>query len=330
VILTNSRESAYSISKSGYKAVTLDGEFFEAKGGGVVIDINSKISKLTKIISLSSSIDGLLQSISLLKKYISKKQNILNKIEISIQNHSDRLMISEKDLVSTNENYSNLKSRMLSANKTNSQLIDRISELNSKNKILSAELSTIESHEESLNDRISLVEENYASGQQTRISNELTKINLKKSEIEKSHTVITNEFRDRSSQLAEAESEANRSTSQSKNLHEEESSQVLQRQELETKIKSLKEEKESKQEVLEKLREKEQELISTSGTSIGQIKEYDDKLKILSDKNQINNKEVNSLERQSKRNNRKMSSNIIPRTQNMSKSANTVFCNHCL
>ena len=306
VVLTNSRESAYSLSKSGYKAVTLDGEFFEAKGGGVVIDINSKISKLTKIISLSSSIDGLLQSISLLKKYISKKQNILNKIEISIQNHSDRLMISEKDLVSANENYSNLKSRMLSANKTNSQLIDRISELNSKNKILSAELSTIESHEESLNDRISLVEENYASGQQTRISNELTKINLKKSEIEKSHTVITNEFRDRSSQLAEAESEANRSTSQSKNLHEEESSQVLQRQELETKIKSLKEEKESKQEVLEKLREKEQELISTSGTSIGQIKEYDDKLKILSDKNQINNKEVNSLERQSDSLNRDM------------------------
>ena len=306
VVLTNSRESAYSLSKSGYKAVTLDGEFFEAKGGGVVIDINSKISKLTKIISLSSSIDGLLQSISLLKKYISKKQNILNKIEISIQNHSDRLMISEKDLVSANENYSNLKSRMLSANKTNSQLIDRISELNSKNKILSAELSTIESHEESLNDRISLVEENYASGQQTRISNELIKINLKKSEIEKSHTVITNEFRDRSSQLAEAESEANRSTSQSKNLHEEESSQVLQRQELETKIKSLKEEKESKQEVLEKLREKEQELISTSGTSIGQIKEYDDKLKILSDKNQINNKEVNSLERQSDSLNRDM------------------------
>jgi chromosome segregation protein len=299
VVLTNSRESAYSISKSGYKTVTLDGEFFEAKGGGVVIDINSKISKLTKIISLSSSIDGLLQSISLLKKYISKKQNILNKIEISIQNHSDRLIISEKDLVSTNENYSNLKSRMLSANKIKSQLIDRISELNSKNKILSAKLSTIESHEESLNDRISLVEENYASGQQTRISNELIKINSKKSEIEKSHTAIMNEYRDRSSLLTEADSEINRSTSKSKNLHEEESSLVFQRQELETKIKSLEQEKESKKEILEKLREKEQELISTSGTSIGQIKEYDDKLKILSDKNQINNKEANSLERQS-------------------------------
>ncbi len=306
VVLTNSRESAYSISKSGYKAVTLDGEFFEAKGGGIVIDINSKISKLTKIISLSSSIDGLLQSIILLKKYISKKQNILNKIEISIQHHSDRLLISEKDLASTGENYSNLKSRMLSTNKTKSQLIDRISEIRSKNKDLSAELPTIESHEESLNDRISLVEENYASGQQTRISNELTKINAKKSEIEKSHTAIMNEYRDRSSQLTAAESEANRSTSQSKNLHEEESSFVFQRQELENKIKFMEQEKESKKEVLEKLREKEQELISTSGTSIGQIKEYDDKLKVLSDKNQTITKEVNSLERQSDSLNRDM------------------------
>ena len=299
VILADSRESAHNISKSGYKAVTIDGEFFEAKGGGVVIDINSKISKLTKIISLSSSIDGLLKSIGLLKKYILKKQNIVNKIEISKKNYSERLLVSEKDLVSTNENHSNLKARLVSANKMKLQLINRISELNSKNKILSGEVSTIESHVESLNERISLVEENYASGEQTRISNELAKINSKKSEIEKSHTTIMNEYRDRSSQLAEVESEINRSTSQSKTLREEESSLSLQHQELENKIKSLEKEKESKQEILEKLREKEQELISTSGTSIGEIKEYDDKLKILSDKNQIITKEVNSLERQS-------------------------------
>ena len=315
VVLTESRESAYSISKSGYKAVTLDGEFFEAKGGGVIIDINSKISKLTKIISLSSSIDGLLQSINLLKKYILKKKNTLKKIDLSIQNYSDRLSISEKALVSTDENYSHLQSRMLSANKTKSQLIERISELGSKNKILFAELSTIESHVETLVDRISLVEENYASGEQTRISNELTKMNFKKSEIEKLHTAIMNEFRDKSSQLAQVESEASRSNSQSKTLHEEEESLIFQKQELKDKIQTLDQEKESKKEILEKLREKEQELISTSGTSIGQIKEYDDKLKVLSDKNQILTKEVNSLERQSDSLNRDLSDLVETETR---------------
>ena len=315
VVLTESRQSAYSISKSGYKAVTLDGEFFEAKGGGVIIDINSKISKLTKIISLSSSIDGLLQSINLLKKYILKKKNMIKKIDFSIQNYSDRLSISEKALVSTDENYSHLQSRMLSANNTKSQLIERISELGSKNKILSAELSTIESHVETLVDRISIVEENYASGEQTRISNELTKMNFKKSEIEKLHTAIMNEFRDKSSQLAQAESEASRSNSQSKTLHEEEASLVFQKQELKDKIQTLDQEKESKKEILEKLREKEQELISTSGSSIGQIKEYDDKLKVLSDKNQILTKEVNSLERQSDSLNRDLSDLVETETR---------------
>ena len=315
VVLTESRQSAYSISKSGYKAVTLDGEFFEANGGGVIIDINSKISKLTKIISLSSSIDGLLQSINLLKKYILKKKNTIKKIDFSIQNYSDRLSISEKALVSTDENYSHLQSRMLSANKTKSQLIERISELGSKNKILSAELSTIESHVETLVDRISIVEENYASGEQTRISNELTKMNFKKSEIEKLHTAIMNEFRDKSSQLAQAESEASRSNSQSKTLHEEEASLVFQKQELKDKIQTLDQEKRSKKEILEKLREKEQELISTSGSSIGQIKEYDDKLKVLSDKNQILTKEVNSLERQSDSLNRDLSDLVETETR---------------
>ena len=299
VVLTNSRESAYAISKTGYKAVTLDGEFFEAKGGGVIIDINSKISKLTKIISLSSSIDGLLESINLLKKYIFKKKNTIKKIETSIQNYSERLSLSEKAQASTDENYSNLKSRILSTKKMKSQLEIRISELKSKNNNHISELSTIESHVESLVDRISLVEENYSSGEQTRISIELMKINSRKSSIEKLHTVIMNEYRNKSSQLAEVESEANRSKSQSQNLYEEESSLILQSQELKNRIKDLEKERESKKETLEKLREKEQELISTSGTSIGQIKEYDEKLKVLSDKNQILTKEINSLERQS-------------------------------
>ncbi|MFB5606236.1 MAG: chromosome segregation protein SMC, partial [Nitrosarchaeum sp.] len=64
VVLADSRDSAYRISKLGHKAVTLDGEYFEAKGGAVIIDINSKISKLTKIISMSTDIDGLLESIT--------------------------------------------------------------------------------------------------------------------------------------------------------------------------------------------------------------------------------------------------------------------------
>ena len=146
VVLADSRDSAYRISKLGHKAVTLDGEYFEAKGGAVIIDINSKISKLTKIISMSTDIDGLLESINLLKKYVLKKKHSLKKLDDSIQSHTERLSLSEQGLASTDENYSNLQSRISSAINVKQQLTVRISELNKRNANLLVEISSNESH----------------------------------------------------------------------------------------------------------------------------------------------------------------------------------------
>jgi len=299
IVLTETRESAYNVSQLGYKAVTLDGEFFEAKGGTVVIDINSKISKLTKLISMSSDIDGLFQSIGLIKKYMLKKKHSLKKLDGSTESYAERLSVSEKAHSSTNENYSNLKSRIVSAINMKEQLTKRISELTSRNSIINSEISTNESHIESLNQRIVIVEENYASGEQTRIANELSRINERKAEIEKLYTTIMNEYRDKSSQLTTLQTQDNREQSQSNRLCEEESSLNLEHQELETKIQELEKQKEAKNEILVKLREKEQDLIATSGSSIGQLKEYDDKLKILSEKDRGLTKQINIFERQS-------------------------------
>jgi len=299
IVLTETRDSAYNVSQSGYKAVTIDGEFFEAKGSSVVIDNNSKISKLTKLISLSSDIDGLFQSISLVKKVMLNRKQKIKKLDNAIQLNTDRLSLSEKSLTSATENYSNLKSRLTSILAMKEQLTTRISDLTSRNNIVESEVSTSESHIDSLNDRISIVEQNYASGEQTRIASELQRINLKKTEIEQLHTTIMNEYRDKSSQLTTMETQDNREKSQSNRLHDEEHSLKSEQEELETKIKELETQKESKNEVLVKLREREQELISTSGSSIGQLKEYDDKLKVLSEQDKELTKQINSLERQS-------------------------------
>ena len=299
IVLTENRESAYNVSQLGYKSVTIGGEYFSAKGGTVVIDINSKISKLTKLISMSSDIDGLFQSISLIRKYLLKKKHSLKKLEDSIQSYAERLSISEKSLSSTNENYSNLKSRIASAMNIQEQITKRNSELTSRNTHIESKIITNESHIESLHERITIVEENYSSGEQSRIANELSRINIKKAEVEKLFTTIMNEFRDKSSELTTLQTRANQEKSQSNRLYEEERSLNLEHQELETKIQELEKQKEPKSEVLIKLREKEQEIISTSGSSIGQLKEYDDKLKILYQKKDDITKQINTLERQS-------------------------------
>ncbi len=299
IVLVETRESAYNLSQLGYKSVTLDGEYFEAKGGTVVIDINSKISKLTKLISMSTDIDGLIQSISLIKKYMLKKKHLLKKLDDSIQSYSERLSISENALTSATENHSNLKSRILSAKNMKEQLTKRISNLTSRNNIVESEVSTNESHVESLLDRISIVEQNYASGEQTRIASALSKINIKKSNIEKLYTTIMNEYRDKSSQLTTMQTQDNSEKSQASRLNDEETSLHSESEQIEIKIQELEKQKDPKREILEKLREREQDLISTSGSSIGEVQEIDDKLKILTEKDRDNTGQINNLERKS-------------------------------
>jgi len=299
IVLADTRETAYKVSQMGYKTVTMNGEYFEAKGGTVVIDINSKISKLTKLISMSSDIDGLFQSISLIKKYVQKKKHSLKKLDDSIQSYNERLSISENSLTSTAENYSNLKSRISSAIAMKTQLAKRISELTLRNNVIVSEVKTTESHIESLQQRITIVEENYASGEQDRIANELSRINIKKSDIEKMYTTIMNEYRDKSSQQTTLQTQDNREQSQSNRLSNEIDSLTLEHQEVESKIQELEKQKEAKSEVLVRLREKEQDLISTSGSSIGHLKEFDDQLNILREQAADLTKQVNTLERQS-------------------------------
>ena len=299
IVLTETRESAYNLSQLGYKSVTLTGEYFEAKGGTVVIDINSKISKLTKLISMSSDIDGLIQSISLIKKYMLKKKHSLKKLDDSIQSYSERLSLSENALTSASENYSNLKSRIISAKQTKEQLTKRISSLTSRNNSIESEVSTNESHLESLLDRIAIVEQNYASGEQTRIASELSKINIKKSDIEKLYTSIMNDYRDKSSQLTTMQTQDNREKSQTARLSDEENSLHLESEQIESKIDDLEKQKDPKREILEGLRQKEQELISTSGSSIGEVQEIDSKLKTLTEKDMDLTKQINNFERQS-------------------------------
>jgi len=122
VILVDTRSSAIDLSHMGYRTVTLNGEFFESKSSAVIIDINSKISKLTKIISMSSSIEGLTQSILLLKKFNHKKKFALKKTEKIIQEYKKRLSVSETGIATTGQSYNDLKIRINSAGKTNNSL----------------------------------------------------------------------------------------------------------------------------------------------------------------------------------------------------------------
>jgi len=299
VILTETSDAALQVSKAGYKAVSMKGEFFESKASAVIVDINSKISKLTKIINMSSSVEGLLQSIELLKKYLQNKKNSLKKVDSAIQNYKDRLSISETGLTIANQSHSDLTWQLGTASEMKTQLESRNAQLQSRLEHLVTEVTKQESYVTSLEERITIVQENYAEGEQTRIANELSRLNEKKSVLDVRQTEIISEFRDKASQIAALHAEGSKENSNIQYLNDESTNLTTDKQELETRIAELEKEKEPRNAHLVKLREKEQELISTSGTSVNKLKEYDDKLKELNGSDRNLTREISILERQS-------------------------------
>jgi len=80
---------------------------------------------------------------------------------------------------------------------------------------------------------------------------------------------------------------------------QEQSSLNHEKNDLEVESRALSKEKENLDSMLVSLREKEQQLISTSGTSVSTLKEYDYKLKNLYESERTLAKEINGIERQS-------------------------------
>ncbi|MEO9309687.1 MAG: chromosome segregation SMC family protein [Nitrososphaera sp.] len=299
VLLVKTREGALRLSKEGYKTVTLEGEFFESKASAVIIDINSKISKLTKIISMSTSVEGLLQSINLLKKYIQKKRLTIKKIDSIISNYKNRLSISETGLANADLSYTDLKVKLSTFEKTRHQLESRIAQLGRYLDKLTADFSKEESNIASLEQRIVLMHDNYADGEDARIASELARLNEKRTELLANQSAIISELRDKEAQLATLSAQELGEKSKMRSLHEEQSSLTHEKHEIELRLNVLAQEKEHANQNLVKLREKEQELIATSGTSISKLQEFDEKLTKLNEQERTYTKEINALERQS-------------------------------
>jgi chromosome segregation protein len=297
--LASSKEAAYALSKKGYKAVTLDGHFFEADASAVIVDMNSKVSNLTKIILLSTSVDGLVQSLELLKKFIQHKSMQLKKIERITRNLSSRYNSSETGLANVDLHLTDVRSKLKTISVSLDQISSRILQLRRREENILVELSKTESYIASLEERISLTRENYAEEEQARIAIMLSSLNEKKATLLNAQSTISTEFRELSTRLTELANEENLYKADMRRLSEEQSSLNHEKHDLEVQSKASSKEKESADTLLVSLREKEQQLIATSGTSVSTLKEYDVKLKNLSESERTLAKEIHGMERQS-------------------------------
>ena len=275
IILAQTGNDAHRLSKAGYKAVSINGEFFESKTNAVTIDINSKISKFTKIISQSSTVEGLLQTITLLRNHVQKKKSNLKKIEEKQRYLMKQLQVSETERGNASHSHSTLQSQIKSRTNMLDKLSQRISELRIQEKHCHPRIIQISSSIESLKQRIILMRENYSDTEQTSVASELSFLNQKKSSLISERSQISKELSETEASISVVE---DRSRLRNKALVDEQTSIAGEKTELESNITKSQAEKDASEKNLIELRGKEQELISTSGTSVSQLAEFDEQL----------------------------------------------------
>ena len=297
VVLVESRNTAISLSKSGFKTITVSGEYFEAKTTSVVIDNNSKISKLTKIINMSDSVEGLQQMISALRQTVTKKKNRAKKLDLLVKNYEKRLSLSEVGLNTTSNSLSELKSRISQISNTKKSFETRINQLHRTQERISRELTNRKSHLESLESQIKLVRDNYAEPQMDRIANEIKLVNEQIVEQDKKLEPIQTDLKKKERHLAELMAHDTKITGERKNLRHVVSSMEQEKYHLEVDIRRSIKEKETTESELVKLRDDEQQLISTSGTSVEKMTEFDNSLESLNSKERDSTKEITLRER---------------------------------
>ena len=297
VVLVESRNIAINLSKSGFKTITLSGEYFEAKTTSVVIDNNSKISKLTKIINMSDSVEGLQQMISALRQTVTKKKNRAKKLDLLVKNYEKRLSLSEVGMNTTSNSLSELKSRISQISNNKKSFETRINQLTRTQERISRELTNRKSHLESLESQIKLVRDNYAEPQMDRIANEIKLVNEQILEQDKKLEPIQNDLKKKERHLAELMAHDTKITGERKNLRHTVSSMDQEKYHLEVDIRRLTKEKETTETELVTLRDDEQKLISTSGTSVEQMTEFDNSLESLNSKERDSTKEITLRER---------------------------------
>tara|TARA_B100000929_G_C15510355_1_gene420095 strand:- start:1008 stop:4553 length:3546 start_codon:yes stop_codon:yes gene_type:complete len=297
VVLSKSRESAIRLSKSGFKVITLDGEFFEAQNVSLVIDINSKISKLTKIINMSDSVDGLQSMISSLRETLQKKKSLVKKLAVLIKSHEKRLSMSESGMTVTNNSTLELRQKITVINQTFTQFSSRIIQLERKKERLEREFVTQNSQLESIESQIKLVKRNYGEPQIDTIANELTLLNEKLVNQEEIERPMKKELKEHQDNLATVMANFTRVKSEKGTAQHEYSTLNQEKYNLEIDIRRFEKDKQHANEKLVELRQKEQELISTSGTSVEKQQEFDLEIEKLRDKIDESTREIGNRDR---------------------------------
>ena len=280
VVLADSPESARRHAAAGVRAVTVDGLCVEP-GGPSILDAGSRISNLTKIISMSADIGGLQKSVRMLERLRTSRLGRLDEVEAEMRRASEGLSDMRASLAAANQTLADMVSRSDAARQTVAAVRLRLERYDSAK-------PDMESHRRSLLDmmeetslRIRREEARVPEDAAGWLADELESLNAKKAEFERLRTGTSTEYNRIHTRLSGAVSDGQGLLRRAAKLASSQKSAMAERRDALLSMPTMRNTIRETEAKLADLRQTEQEMIATSGNSVSRLRGYDERLTAL-------------------------------------------------
>lgn len=297
VVLVDNADTAFRLSKEGWKTVTLAGEMFEPQVSAIVLDLNSRITDLTKTILLGESIEGLKGSIELLKQLITKKREELSNIGTRTKEIEQSRTEAHKSLTAIESQIENIQNSLQRHAQNKKDIEARITSLSTLHENLKRRTEDLHSQENEVNTKIAGISNELDELDDRGVAKSIGEVGLRKVEIgrelESRESEIREEFTVISSHRAERDTLLKRINDINNEI-------ILLKKEAKARAGTLGENRTALHNIeaeLKSFRDREQQLIDTSGNSVGILQEYEAKIKVVAEHERKISKQMSNLEK---------------------------------
>ncbi len=298
IIVVRTASEAYELSLKGYRSVSIDGEFFEAKSNILLVDYNSAVVNFVTEINLKNDIESLRILIIKLKNSLLEKtaelRNLIDKLKnlefekIELENNirylEDKVVFQRNIL---NEHNVEAKNLELLKSKNENDYKNTVTFLKTNRKRFSLISATKKKIEEDLK-KINLDFES------TTIAN----LNLERNKFQTMLESENNKLQNIVIHLSKKKNERELFLERINSLNDEKGILIKEQSDKEIFKAELQNNIEKAEQELKFLRNKEQNIIFSSGDSYTRLQSYEEKIKNLLDRERKLSRENSSLERE--------------------------------
>ena len=280
VALAGSSGEAGRMADEGLRAVTINGECVEP-GRPVIIDRGSRISNLTKIISMSAEVGGLQKSMTTLEAMRSRRaarlRSLESRISSSIQSHAD---LRER-LASATQSRADLESRLESARRAHAEASSRLDSHRARMPDIRLRYQHLVSSAEDAARDISAEEGRVPANLTGRIAAQLASVNQNKADLEAKQTQANSQYSKSKAEWDHITASGRDLIRRASNLAGEQASLIREKGAVSSKIPLHQKAVASGRLALETLRQQEQQVIETSDASLSLLKDCEARLTSL-------------------------------------------------